>query len=107
MSIVKAESTRYTALLDACVLGGALRRNMLLSFAEAYLFNPKWSLRILDVTQKAFIEISKGENDGSQPQELGRIAPLGNMQGEIGNARSLRLGIMPFLSFPADRSHVA
>ncbi len=25
---------RFTALLDACVLGGALRRNMLLSLAE-------------------------------------------------------------------------
>ena len=62
---MKAESTRYTALLDACVLGGALRRNMLLSLAEAYLFNPKWSLRILDETQKAIFAITKGENDGS------------------------------------------
>ena len=44
-------------------LGGALRRNMLLNLAEAYLFNPKWSLRILDETQKAFFEITKGENE--------------------------------------------
>lgn len=39
---------RFTALLDACVLGGALRRNMLLSLAEAGLFRPRWSSRILD-----------------------------------------------------------
>lgn len=32
---------RFTALLDACVLGGALRRNMLLSLAEAGLFRPR------------------------------------------------------------------
>ena len=63
-------TTRFTALLDACVLGGALRRNILLSLAEAYLFTPKWSLRILDETQKAIFEITKGENDGSKPRKI-------------------------------------
>ncbi|PVA08874.1 PIN domain-containing protein [Pelagivirga sediminicola] len=55
---------RFTALLDACVLGGALRRNMLLSLAEAGLFRPRWSARILDETQKAISEITKGATDG-------------------------------------------
>lgn len=57
---------RFTALLDACVLGGALRRNMLLSLAEAGLFRPRWSNRILDETQKAIAQITKGETDGSR-----------------------------------------
>ena len=31
----------FTALIDACVLGGAPRRNMLLSLAVAGLFRPR------------------------------------------------------------------
>ncbi|MWD29923.1 PIN domain-containing protein [Aquicoccus sp. SCR17] len=57
---------RFTALVDACVLAGALRRNMLLSLAEAGLFRPRWSARILDETQKAISEITKGATDGSK-----------------------------------------
>ncbi|WP_243613868.1 PIN domain-containing protein [Shimia aestuarii] len=57
---------RFTALIDACVLGGALRRNMLLSLAEAGLFRPRWNVRILDETQKAISEITKGATDGSR-----------------------------------------
>lgn len=56
---------RFTALLDACVLGGALRRNMLLSLAEAGLFRPRWSARILDETQRAILQITRGGTDGS------------------------------------------
>ena len=56
---------RFTALVDACVLGGALRRNLLLSLAEAGLFRPRWSARILDETQKVISKITKGETDGS------------------------------------------
>ena len=44
---------------------------------------------------------------GSHPQELGHIEPRGNIQGEFGNARSLRLGNTPLLSILADRSHVS
>ena len=58
---------RFTALLDACVLGGALRRNMLLNLAEAGSFRRgRWSNRILDETQKAITQITKGESDGSR-----------------------------------------
>ena len=60
---------RFTALLDACVLGGALRRNMLLSLAEAGLFRPRWSARILDETQKAISVITKGATDGSRQRK--------------------------------------
>lgn len=57
---------RFTALLDACVLGGALRRNMLLSLAEAGLFRPRWSGRVLEETQKAISLITKGDTDGAR-----------------------------------------
>ena len=57
---------RFTALIDACVLGGALRRNTLPSLAGAGLFRPRWSARILGETQKAISEITKGTTDGSR-----------------------------------------
>ncbi|TAG10696.1 MAG: PIN domain-containing protein, partial [Rhodobacterales bacterium] len=50
---------RYAAIIDACVLGGGLKRNIILSLAEAGLFRPYWSARILDETEKAILTISK------------------------------------------------
>lgn len=59
-------SDRFTAVLDACVLGGALKRNILLSLAEAGLFRPKWSAAILDETERAITRISKGTADSNR-----------------------------------------
>lgn len=56
-------TSRYSALIDACVLGGALKRNIILSLAEAGLFRPRWSERILDETEKAIAQISKGTSN--------------------------------------------
>ena len=63
---MKGYADRFTVLVDACVLGGALRRNMMLSLAEAGLFRPRWSARILDETQRAISEITRGATDGSR-----------------------------------------
>ena len=57
---------RFTAVIDASVLGGALKRNILLSLAEAELFRPRWSKRILDETEKAISAITKGNANASQ-----------------------------------------
>ena len=57
---------RYAAIIDACVLGGGLKRNIILSLAEAGLFRPYWSARILDETEKAILAISKGTADPSR-----------------------------------------
>lgn len=46
-------ANRFTAMLDACVLVPALTRNLLLSLAEAELFRPRWSARILDEMEVA------------------------------------------------------
>ena len=48
-----SRADRFTALLDANVLVGALARNMLLSLAEAGLFRPRWSAEILDECERA------------------------------------------------------
>ena len=67
---------RFTVVLDACVLGGALRRNMLLSLAKAGLFRPGWSPQILNETQKAISRIIRNATDGlPQRQEIERAFP--------------------------------
>jgi predicted nucleic acid-binding protein len=58
-------ANRFTALIDACVLAGALKRNILLSLAEAQFFRPRWSPRILDETERAIAEmlLKRGDAD--------------------------------------------
>lgn len=46
-------ANRFTALIDACVLTGTLRRNLLLTLAEAEFFRVRWSAPILDETERA------------------------------------------------------
>lgn len=67
MSISKF-TDRFTAIIDACVLDGAFRRNLLLSLAEVGFYRPRWSKRILDETEAAIPKITKGECDGSRPR---------------------------------------
>ena len=51
---MSGRADRFTALLDANVLAGALARNMLLSLAEAEFFRPRWSSEILDEFVRQF-----------------------------------------------------
>jgi len=56
-------ANRFTVVLDACVLASALKRNVLLSLAEAEFFRPRWSEAILSETEGAIssiIEPQKG-----------------------------------------------
>jgi predicted nucleic acid-binding protein len=53
-------ANRFTALIDACSLAGTLRRNLLLSLAEAEFFRIRWSARILDETEAAIGKILDG-----------------------------------------------
>lgn len=46
-------ANRFTALIDACVLVDPLKRNVLLSLAQAEFFRPRWSPEILAETEKA------------------------------------------------------
>ena len=46
-------ANRFTAVIDACVLCSALKRNLILSLAEAELCRVRWSDEIMDETEKA------------------------------------------------------
>ncbi|CAA2139777.1 MULTISPECIES: PIN domain-containing protein [Methylobacterium] len=50
-------ANRFTALVDACVLAGALKRNLLLTLAEREFFRLRWSIPILDETERAISDI--------------------------------------------------
>lgn len=50
-------ANRYTALVDACSLVSAPRRDLRLTLAEAEFFRLRWSQRILDETQTALGKI--------------------------------------------------
>ncbi len=50
-------ANRFTAFVDACTLASALKRNLLLTLAEAEFFRLRWSAIILDETQKAIEKI--------------------------------------------------
>lgn len=50
-------ANRFTALIDACVLANALKRNIILSLEEAELFRPRWSVRFMEETEAAIEKI--------------------------------------------------
>jgi predicted nucleic acid-binding protein len=50
-------ANRFTALADACALVSPLKRNLLLSLAEAEFFRVRWSARILDETERAMAKL--------------------------------------------------
>lgn len=54
---------RFTVLIDACCLAGALRRNMLLSLAEEGFYRARWSSKIMEETSRAINSITEGKAD--------------------------------------------
>lgn len=65
-------ANRFTALIDACSLASALKRNLLLTLAEAELFRLRWSATIMDETERAIERILTGK--GLQPAEAAERA---------------------------------
>lgn len=61
-------ANRYTAFIDACVLVGALKRNVLLTLAEAEFFRVRWSGPVLDETRSAIegFLLGKGYIDAAE-----------------------------------------
>ena len=53
-------ANRFTAFVDACSLAGVLRRNLLLSLAEAEFFRVRWSRSVLDETERAIVKMLTG-----------------------------------------------
>lgn len=67
-------ANRFTALVDACTLVSPLKRNLLLSLAEAGFFRLRWSGRILDETEAAVEKIlsGRGVTDAAAQAERAR-----------------------------------
>jgi predicted nucleic acid-binding protein len=55
-------ANRFTAVIDACVLCSPLKRNLILSLAEAALFRVRWSDQIMNETEKAITIILSKKN---------------------------------------------
>lgn len=73
---------RFTVLVDACCLAGALRRNMLLSLAEAGFYRVRWSARIMDETARAIEKITEGKSDPQkQIDAMNRAFPEATVEG--------------------------
>jgi hypothetical protein len=58
-------ANRFTAFMDACSLAGALKRNLLLTLAEADFFRVRWSEAVLAETERAIATmlLAKGVSD--------------------------------------------
>jgi predicted nucleic acid-binding protein len=74
-------ANRFTALVDACVLTSALKRNLILSLAEAAFFRLRWSARILDETETAIHDIRVRQ--GHEEREAETDAKRSRMAMEI------------------------
>lgn len=61
-------ANRYTAFIDACTLAGTLKRNLLLTLAEAEFFRVRWSVKVMDETEAAISKILKAKaiNDAAE-----------------------------------------
>lgn len=69
-------ANRYTAFIDACSLASALKRNLLLTLAEAEFFRVRWSVTVLDETERAIASVlmKKGAPDASERAKKAREA---------------------------------
>lgn len=65
-------ANRFTALIDACSLAGALKRNLLLTLAEAEFFRARWSAPILDETERAIARMIEQKGDPDHREKAGR-----------------------------------
>jgi len=78
-------ANRFTAIVDACSLASALKRNLLLTLAEAEFYRLRWSAPILDETERAIEKIltGKGAPDASDRAKKART----NMETAFEEAR--------------------
>ena len=69
-------ANRFTAIIDACTLADTLKRNLLLTLAEAGFFRLRWSGPILDETEAAIDGIlrKKGRTDAADRAKRARAS---------------------------------
>jgi hypothetical protein len=56
-------ANRFTAVIDACVLAGVLRRNLILTLAQWEFFRVRWSDRLLDEAERAIEKMFAKKGD--------------------------------------------
>ncbi len=69
-------ANRFTAFVDACTLADTLRRNLILTLAEAEFFRLRWSEAVLDETQTSIEKIrqNQGKADAKEKAAKARDA---------------------------------
>lgn len=69
-------ANRFTAFVDACSLAGVLKRNLLLTLAEAEFFRLRWSEQVLDETETAILKMLEKKNvpDAAARAHRARVA---------------------------------
>jgi hypothetical protein len=69
-------ANRFTALVDACTLADSLKRNLLLTLAEAGFFRLRWSALVLDETEAAIeaMQRKKGRTDATERAKRARAS---------------------------------
>lgn len=91
-------ANRYTALVDACALVGALKRNLLLTLAEAEFFRVRWSRPILDETERAIADILSGKGETAAAAHAAKAREFM----EVAFAEAMVSDFEPFLGVCAD-----
>jgi len=56
-------ANRFTAFIDACSLASVLRRNLLLTLAEAEFFRVRWSAEVISEVERAIAKILADKGD--------------------------------------------
>lgn len=102
-------ANRFTALIDACALAGALKRNLLLTLAEAEFFRLRWSEIILDETESAIVAMlrAKGFTDATERAARSRRAMVAAFEEACVDDVGSMMGSVPDLPDANDRHVVA
>ena len=102
-------ASRFTALLDACVLVSPLKRELLLTLADAAFFRPRWSKDILDEVERNVLHQLEGKNAENASMKARRLRTAM----ETGFAEALvedysaQMGLIAALRDDGDRHVVA
>lgn len=102
-------ANRFTVLVDACSLFSVLRRNLLLSLAEAEFFRVRWSARILDETERAIARsyAEKGREDGAARASKSRVGMERAFEAAEVEGYEALIGGLPALPDPGDGHVIA
>jgi predicted nucleic acid-binding protein len=73
-------ANRYTAFIDACVLVSTLRRNLLLTLAEAEFFRIRWSAEVLEETRRTIERLLLSKNKPANEAAAQALRAVAAMQ---------------------------